>query len=203
MKRPTIILVLGIPASGKTTLAKQLGRELALPCISKDELKLILFDEYEARNRADSEKAGRAAYALLDHIIEEQLRAGCSMVVESTFSPAFSSAKFQKLQEKYAVRYVQVWCYADDDVIRQRFRGRAAETDEGGGGSPGDTSRHVSQIEGKGGLQNLEKLLERGFAPLDVKGEVIKLDTTDFAKVDQASIAARVQEYLNQEALND
>jgi adenylate kinase family enzyme len=40
----SLILVNGLPGSGKTTLSRQLGQALSVPVISKDELKEALAD---------------------------------------------------------------------------------------------------------------------------------------------------------------
>jgi len=42
--KPTLVLMAGLPGSGKTTLAKALGRELHWPVLSKDLLKTWLLD---------------------------------------------------------------------------------------------------------------------------------------------------------------
>jgi predicted kinase len=182
MKQPTFILILGLPGSGKTTLAKKLSEGLTLPLISKDDIKVMLFDVYGWKDREWSKMAGQASYAIMDYLIVEQLRAGNSLIVESPFNPEFANAKFRKWQEGYNVRYTQIYCYADADVIRQRFRDRAA-TD----------SRHVSSVEGEEGLKDLENHIQRGVEPLDIGGGLIKIDSTDFSKVDETEIIERIR----------
>ncbi|MGQ0678957.1 MAG: AAA family ATPase [Actinomycetota bacterium] len=43
---PTLIVLTGPPAAGKSTLARLLERELAVPLISKDDLKVILYETH-------------------------------------------------------------------------------------------------------------------------------------------------------------
>jgi len=181
-KQPALILVLGLPGSGKTTLARQISQELGLPLLVKDDLKVMLFDVYGWKDREESQKAGTASYKIMDYIIEEQLRHGNSLIVESTFSPMHEDAKFKKWQEKYSAKYAQVYCYADADSIRRRFRERAAID-----------HRHVSHIEGEGGLQNVENYIQQGINPLNIGGTLIKVDTTDFSKVNELGIAEQLR----------
>lgn len=179
--QPLVVLILGLPGAGKTTLAKKLARELSLPLIVKDDLKVILLDTYGWKDRETSMQAGGASYKLMDYVIVGQLRAGNSLVVESTFDPKYDDARFQSWQEKYGVRYVQVYCYADADTIRRRFKERAASD-----------KRHVSHTEGDAGLQNLEKYIQQGFTPLNVDSKIIKMDMTDFSKVDEVDIIKQI-----------
>src|SRR5688572_29837325 len=95
-KQPTLILVLGLPGSGKTTLAKKLAMELTLPLVSKDDIKVMLFDVYGWKDREWSKLAGQASYEIMAYLIVEQLRAGHSLIVESPFNPEFANAKFRK-----------------------------------------------------------------------------------------------------------
>lgn len=190
MSQPVLILVLGMPGSGKTTLAKKLATELSLPLISKDDVKVMLFDVYGWKDREWSKLAGQASYAIMDYFIMEQLRTGHSLIVETPFNPEFANAKFRKWQEEYHVQYVQIYSYADAEVIRKRFKDRAT-----------NDNRHVSSVEGEQGLQDLESHIQRGVEPLDIGGEIIKIDSTDFSKVDEAGIIQRLREALEQDGV--
>jgi predicted kinase len=180
---PLVILILGLPGAGKTTLGKKIARELRLPFISKDDIKVRLFDVYGWKDREASKQAGSAAYKIMDYFIEEQINHGNSLIVESTFNPAYDDGRFQTWQKKYNVRYVQLYCYADADVVRQRFADRATAD-----------NRHVGAVEGDEGLQVLDNYIKQGFNPLNVDSKVIEVDTTDFTKVDEAGIIKQIQE---------
>ena len=49
------ILVTGIPAAGKSTMAKYLAGHLSIPMISKDMIKELLFDNVGFKSRRKSE----------------------------------------------------------------------------------------------------------------------------------------------------
>ena len=180
---PRVILILGLPGAGKTTLGKKLANELNLPFLSKDDIKVMLFDIYGWKDRETSKQAGSASFRIMDYFIEEQIKHGNSLIVESTFNPAYDDARFQAWQKEYGVHYVQLYCYANADVVRQRFSERASIDD-----------RHVSAVEGDEGLQVLEGYIRQGFNPLNVDSKIIKTDTTDFSKIDEASIIKQIQD---------
>jgi len=152
--------------------------------ISKDDLKVMLFDVYGWTNREGSMQAGRASYDIIDYILEEQLRVGNAVIVEST-PPKFASETFKTWRKKYNAQCIQIYCEANPDVIRKRFRERILADD-----------RHVSGVEGEAGLQNVETLIKQGFTPIDVEGEVIRIDTSDFAAVDEAGLIAKLRTLL-------
>jgi predicted kinase len=182
-----IVFVVGEAATGKSTLAQKLSDELVLPLLSKDKLKVILFDALGWKDREWSKAIGKACYELLDHLIEEELKSGNSLIIESTFNPSISNPQFQALQNKYKFNAVQIYCHADDAVIIQRFKARAM-VDE----------RHVSHIEGEEGLSDLMKRLkDKQASTLDLQGRVINVDTTDFGDVDYAQIITEVAKYVH------
>lgn len=184
MKTPTVIYILGLPASGKSTLAKKLSVELNVPLISKDDLKVMLFDAYGWTNREGSMQAGRASYDIIDYLLDEQLRVGNAVIIEST-PPKFASEKFKMWRKKYDARFIQIYCEAEADVIRKRFKERILADD-----------RHVSSVEGEAGLQNVEVLIKQGFKPIDVESEIIRVDTSDFDAVDEAGLITKIRRSL-------
>lgn len=54
------ILLAGMPASGKSTVARYLSEQMKLPMISKDSLKEVLFDTIGFHSRAEKNKLGVA-----------------------------------------------------------------------------------------------------------------------------------------------
>jgi uridine kinase len=65
------VIVSGIPGAGKTTLAEELGRRLAVPVLAKDVITASLAARrYEARARA----GGPARFAHPDELIIDLMR---------------------------------------------------------------------------------------------------------------------------------
>ncbi len=180
---PLLLIVLGLPCTGKTTLARRMAADLRLPLIAKDGIKEILFDALGWSDRAWSRRLGEATYALIYHLVEVQLAAGRSLIVESPFDRQHATGEFLALKEKYGFRPVQVLCCTDDRVLVQRFKARA----ESGARHPGHVD-HLSHAE-------FEETLHRGQArPLDIGGIVFEVDTTNWAAVDYAGLLERVMD---------
>ena len=91
--RPLLVIVGGTPASGKTTLANLLARELRLPLLARDTLKEALMDSLGSPSRARSMELGGASYALLFVVLDRLLDAGVGAILESNFSRGRSEAE--------------------------------------------------------------------------------------------------------------
>ena len=55
------ILVAGMPASGKSTIAVRISESLGIPMLSKDSIKEVLFDDLGFHSRAEKVQLGTAA----------------------------------------------------------------------------------------------------------------------------------------------
>lgn len=184
MTKPFALIVTGPPSTGKTTLGLRIADEIRLPFIHKDGIKELLFDTLGWSDRAWSKRLGAATYAILFHIVETELRAGTSFVVESNFHPAYHNEKFAALQKTYGFAAFQVRCVADGGVLFARFKARA----ESGERHPG----HVDHLN----YDEFEELLRRGRDDaLDIEGETYELDMTDLDAVDFDSLMAAIRAY--------
>ncbi len=181
MPSPVLIIVTGLPGSGKTTLGRRLAQDLGLPFINKDGIKEQLFDSLGWSDRAWSQKLGRATYDLLYYFTETLLSAGCSFVLESNFDPQHATPQFRQLRGKYKFEPLQLFLEADGQVLYERFKARW----QSGGRHPG----HVEHLQPDQASQLLTGTLE----PLDIGGRTIRIDTTDWAAVDYPALVNTIR----------
>ncbi len=182
MSTPLLVIVTGLPGTGKTTLGRRLAADLALPFLYKDGIKETLFDSLGWSDREWSRRLGLASYDLLFYFLGVELAAGRSLVVESNFSARFATPRFLALKERHGFEPFQILCYATGDVVFERFRSRASSS-----------NRHPGHVEGAN-MAEVEPIVRAGRAdPLAIGGTLIEVDTTDFAQVDYAALLALVQ----------
>lgn len=179
MPPPALLIVTGHPATGKTTLANQLARELNLPLVSKDVFKEMLFDSLGWRDREWSRRVGAAAIALLYRTAESLLLSDRSLILESNFRVDLDTERMHALRERCPFRAVQIRCVARGDVLAERI----CERIRLGQRHPG----HCDDVSAK----DLAIVRSRGhIEPLPVGGELLTLDTSDPAAIDIGAITA-------------
>ena len=181
MSKPTLILVTGLPATGKSTLAAILAERLKLPQYGKDQFKEILFDTLGIGDRPWSRRLGVASIVLLFRVIEAELAAGKSCIVESNFNPELDSARLLTLCGKYDIHVVQVVCNTNSHVLLERFRARP---------------RHPGHLDHVVAAELEAQLLSGHTAALALDSMVIEVDTTDFAQVAYAEIERQIRVVL-------
>jgi len=173
----SLVVVTGPPASGKSSLARDLASELSIPFLSKDELKERLYEVFGSGDEAE-DQVERAALAILFSVTRSNLAAGVDVLVESNFD---ADTDTEPLREMPA-RLVQVHCDGDTDELVEHFAERAAS----GRRHPGHDDRPEDAAE-------LRRKIGAGFwAPLDLPGELIRLDLSE-RHVDAAEVAARIR----------
>jgi predicted kinase len=185
MSKPTLIIVLGMPATGKTHLARKVAAHFSLPLVSKDDIKEIIFDGLGWHDREWSKRAGKTTFALMDYVIEGQLKAGHSIIIESPYDPVFQNEKLQRWQHLYHFNVIRILCYADGAVLLDRFIQRS--------NSP---ARHPGHVDADNVEEFREALLKGKAHLLDINGAVIEADTTDFTRVDEVAIFSQIQQAL-------
>lgn len=172
-----LVLVNGVPASGKSTLAADLAARLGLPLFGIDTVKEALFAELGIGDREYSRRMGRASYHAIFATIGG-FPPGMGAVVEAWHGFQPVTVLQAHLQRAGAGRVVEVWCHAPPDEIVARFCARAAQR------APG----HI-------GLSYAEELraLAARAQPLRL-GPVIDVETT--RPIDGAALAGAVRAAL-------
>lgn len=114
-----VVLVLGLPASGKTTLARSIGEHLGLPVLSLDSVKEALVESLDPAATADRFAVRRAARSVLVRLAGEQPR-GC--VVDIWVNPTRDESDFAGAVRSLPV--VEVVCRVPVEVSLSRYAAR-------------------------------------------------------------------------------
>ena len=118
-----LIILAGMPATGKSTIAKMLQKEFGFPILEKDGIKEELFDTIGFECYAEKRQLDVAANAVLLRIMEDMMKADTSVIVDNNFDPA-SAQRLNTLLEKYGPSYVTVFMNGDTQVLYERYVGR-------------------------------------------------------------------------------
>ena len=181
---PLLVLVTGLPCSGKTGVASRLSEELALPMLAKDDIKEALFDALGYGGRERSLELSHAAYTVLYRQVRRLLSAGLSLIAESNFDPEKAARQLAGIRADLPFRLLQIQCHAAGPVLVKRFRQRMER-----GRHPGHADRELfAEIR--------PRLMHGRLGLLDFKGRKLEVDTTDFPAVDHELLAAEVRRAL-------
>lgn len=202
------ILVTGIPAAGKSTMAEVVSERLNLPVISKDTIKELLFDNVGFQSRAEKVKLGVASMEIMYYAAGQLMKAGQPFILENNFE-YLSEQGIQTLLEKYQYSALTITLTGDYKVIYQRFLKRESSPDRHRGHVVNDcyperkekdpeTSRSKT-ISYESFVRGIE---QRGFDAFCADGRQIKVDTTDFSKINMEELFSQIAAW-KEEILHD
>lgn len=168
---PTVLIITGHPATGKTTLSHKLAAELNLPLIGKDIIKETMADAMPkpAEDMSDTDWSRHlsiATWRLLYQQTEELIRARVPHIVEANFDPKFSSHLWQDFMRRYTIRPVQIRCEADPQTIIHRYHQRIA-----------DGSRHMIHVNTIPDAHYAESI-KTHMGWIEIEGVRLSFDTT-------------------------
>ncbi len=121
---PLFVVVSGPPASGKSTLAPLLARELGLPLVAKDTIKDALMAVLPVPDVETSRQIGRGAVAAMLAVAAES---AIGAVIESNFYRSVAATDLGRLPGTV----VEIFCRCDRDVARARYQARAGSRHAG------------------------------------------------------------------------
>nr|BFE75939.1 hypothetical protein GCM10020092_092400 [Actinoplanes digitatis] len=100
-----LVLVNGLPASGKTTLASQLAVQLSVPLVSKDSIKELLADAFPS---AATPSLGRIAMETAWSLVAEM--PGTVILESWWFKPRDLGLVKAGLEHCCAPMVAEIWC---------------------------------------------------------------------------------------------
>ena len=202
------ILVAGIPAAGKSTMAEAISERMKLPVISKDTIKELLFDNVGFQSRAEKVNLGIASMEIMYYAAGQLMKAGHPFILENNFEYS-SEYGIKSLIKKYEYSALTITLTGDYNVIYQRFLERESSPDRHRGHVVNDcypekVGDSLKTLKAKViSYENFVRGIEqRGFDAFCVDGGQIKIDTTDFSKINMEELFSRIRAW-KEEILHD
>lgn len=117
--KPPLIVVSGLPGTGKSFFCHKLAERLTFPILASDTLRKILFLSPQYKE-SENKRLFPACHAL----IEELLRKGIPVIFDATNLLERHREYIYRAAERTGAKLILVWVEAPTEVIRQRLLAR-------------------------------------------------------------------------------
>lgn len=115
-----LIILSGLPGSGKSTVAEGLAKKLALPVLSVDPIESSIIKSGFKR----SFETGLAAYLVAEALAAEHLKLGISAIVDAVNAEKEGRALWLNLSKRHKAKLIIIECVLDKAIHRKRIESR-------------------------------------------------------------------------------
>ena len=194
-----LIILAGMPASGKTTFSKKLSKAFGYAVLEKDEIKEELFDVIGFENYAQKRLMDTAATAVLLRCADSLLSGGQSLIMVNNFRED-AKAAVEDLLKKHQCKAVFVFFDGNGDVFYERYverdnlhlRHLGHVLQEHYPPHPGDALEYPMTRE-----EFAEKFEKLGMNEFHIDGiQRIDVDATYPDQIDVEALIARIRAHL-------
>lgn len=124
------VLVNGVPASGKSSVARALAEATGFPLLTLDTIKEALFAHLGTGDRNYNRMLGRASYEAI-FALAGDFADGATVIVDAWFGFQPPEVLRAHLKRGGLSRVVEIWCHAPADVIGSRYGARLGTRSSG------------------------------------------------------------------------
>jgi predicted kinase len=119
-----LIIICGLPGTGKTTTADELSKKLRIFCLHKDTLKESIYGSFKMKTLEDSKKIGWPSVKGILDLAEENLKLGVDVILESTFNFPEDACIFKDWERKIKIKIFTIILEVNDKERKVRFENR-------------------------------------------------------------------------------
>jgi predicted kinase len=189
-----IFVIEGYLASGKSTFARRLSNEIKVPYLIKDTFKIALCDSVQINTREEGSRFSAITFDAMMYVTERLMETGYPIIIEGNFVPpglkkVNEAGVIQSLTRKYSYRPLIYKFLGDTQVLYKRYIERENSPERG------DANRDFAEIP----YENFERYCHN-LDMFSIGGKVIKVDTTDFEKVDFKNLIELARRFIQSEA---
>lgn len=188
---PHIIIIAGYPAAGKSTFARRLSSALGIPYLIKDTLKSAICTSVVISNREESLQFSAVTFDTMMYVTERLVETGYPLIIEGNFVPygikkIDEAGVIKEMIDKHQCRSLTYKFTGDTGILHKRFLERDLLPERG---AANRMFTEPTYTEFDTTCHNLDAFT--------VGGEVVEIDTTDFATVDFERHIERARDFLN------
>jgi hypothetical protein len=114
-----LIVFSGLPATGKSSIAEAIARELSIPIFAKDWLAASLKRLGMGYGESGSSLLGQAGYELLTTLAQRQLSLGQSAILDSVLSWESTRRRWRNLAANYQAQWMVIECICSDEMLHR------------------------------------------------------------------------------------
>ena len=157
--KPALIVVSGLPGSGKSHFCRKLAERLSLPILESDALRKALFSSPDY-SPGESSRLFQACHLL----IEELIRRGVSLIFDATNLIEHHRERLYRIADQTEAKLIIVRVEAPAEVVRQRLEDRAT------GADPFDRSEADWKVYQK--MQTSDQKIRRNHFAVDTSKDI-------------------------------
>jgi predicted kinase len=122
--KPLLVVMMGLPGTGKSAIAEGIARAIATPVFSVDPIEAALIRSGMKRDQ----RSDIAAYELARTLARSQLALGQSAVIDAVNSIEIARAWWRELAAEFGVARPLIECVCSDMALhRRRMESRSRE----------------------------------------------------------------------------
>lgn len=120
MRKSKVIVISGLPGSGKSTTAEALAEKLSIPLFPVDPIESSIIKSGIKR----SFETGLAAYVVAEALAGEQLKRGLSVIIDTVSPVQEARDMWHNLVRKHNATLIIIECVVERELHKQRIESR-------------------------------------------------------------------------------